>query len=120
MSGMGKEVYCSSSRVLYAQRAGAAHGSRTTRSWHQLPGNGSSVVYVRGAQYARECPARAYHRSVLVRTGRVYGCSVLARGQETIHIDAERVHRRVCAREDRELSPQIQSRGWQKRGLVRA
>ena len=89
---MGEKVYCSSSRVLYAQRAGAAHGSRTTRSWHQLPGNGSSVVYVRGAQYARECPARAYHRSVLVRTGRVYGCSVLARGQKTIDADAERVH----------------------------
>jgi len=117
---MGKEVYYSSSRALYAQRAGAAHRSRTTRSWHQLPGNGSSVVYVRGAQYARECPARAHHRSVRVRTGRVYGCSVLARGQETIHVDAERVHRRVCAREDRELSPQIQSRGSQKRGSVRA
>ena len=46
--------------------------------------------------------------------------SVLARGQETIHVDAERVHRRVCAREDRELSPQIQSRGSRKRGSVRA
>ena len=104
---MGKEVYCSSSRALYEQHAGAAHRSRTTRNWHQLPGNGSSVVYVRGAQYARECPAHSHHRSVRVRTGRVvtrvYGCSVLARGQETIHVDAERVHRRVCAREGREL-----------------
>ena len=85
---MGKEVYCISSRALYAQRAGAAHRSRTTRSWHQLPGNGSSVVYVRGAQYACGRPARAQQRSVRVRAGRVYGCGVLAYGQKTIDADA--------------------------------
>ena len=117
---MGKEVYCNSSRALYAQRAGAARRGRTTRSlWQKLiAGNLSSDVQV--AQYACGRPVCAWQRSVRVRAGRVYGCSVLARGQETIHVDAERVHRRVCAREDRELSPQIQSRGSQKRGSVRA
>jgi hypothetical protein len=111
---MGKEVYCSSSRALCAQLAGAARRSRTTRSWHQLPGNGSSVVYVREAptrswqelcagdgssvlyvresQYALGRPARAQQRSVLVQAGRVYGCGVLARGQKTIYADAGRVH----------------------------
>ena len=58
-SGMGKEVYCSSSREICTQLAGAVLRSRTTRSWHQLPGNGSSVVYVREAQYACGRPSRA-------------------------------------------------------------
>ena len=79
-------------RIEVAQHAAGISCPGMDRPW-----------YVRGAQYARECPARAHHRSVRVRTGRVYGCSVLARGQETIHVDAERVHRRVCAREGREL-----------------
>ena len=56
---LGKEVYCSSSRAFCAQRAGAAHRSRTTRSWHQLPGNGSSVVYVREEQYVEVAPHAA-------------------------------------------------------------
>ena len=78
---MGKEVYCSSSRELYAQRAGAARRGRTTHSlWQKLcAGNVSSDV--RGAQYACGRPARAQQRSVRVRSGRVYGCGVLARGQ---------------------------------------
>ena len=67
---MGKEVYCSSSRTLYAQRAGAAYRSRTTRSWHQLPGTGSSVVYVREAQYA--CGRRVFGCDQVECMGTVY------------------------------------------------
>ena len=59
-SGMRKEVYCSSSRALCAQLAGAARRSRTMRSWQELgAGDGSSVLYVREAQYARGRPARS-------------------------------------------------------------
>jgi len=56
-SGMRKEVYCSSSRELCAQRAGTAGRSRT---------------YVREAQRARGRPVRAQQRSVRVRAGRGY------------------------------------------------
>jgi hypothetical protein len=67
---------------------------------------------------ARECPARAHHRSVRVRTGRVYGCRALARGQKTIYADAGRVHGvRGTDTADREISTQIQSRGSLKEGL---
>ena len=76
-------VYCSSSRALYAQRAGAARRGRTT-------GNMSSDVRV--TQYACGRPARAQQRSVRVRAGRVYGCGVLARGQQTVDADACGVH----------------------------
>ena len=86
---MGKEVYCSSSRALYAQRAGAARRGRTT-------GNMSSDV--RSAQCACGRPARAQQRSVRVRAGRVYGCGGLARGQDTIDADAWAVHGQESAR----------------------
>ena len=92
---MRKEVYCSSSRALCAQLAGAARRSRTMRSWQELgAGDGSSVLYVREAQYASGRPVCAQQRSVRVRSGRVYGCSVLASGQKTIYADAGRVHGR--------------------------
>ena len=84
---------CKSSRSHGAGLAGAIRRCRRSGS-----------VGCKKAGNARECPPRAHHRSVRVRTGRVYGCSVLARGQETIHVDAERVHRRVCAREDRSVA----------------
>jgi hypothetical protein len=62
-SGMRKEVYCSSSRALCAQRAGSGRRSRTTRIGQELvAGNESSVVRIacaRGAVYARESSARA-------------------------------------------------------------
>ena len=67
---MGKEVYFSSSRTLCAQHAGAAHRSRTTRSCHQLPWNGSSVVYVREAQYA--CGRRVFGCDQVECMGTVY------------------------------------------------
>ena len=67
--------------MLPVINSGAAHGSRTTRSWQQLPGHVSSVVYVRWAPYACGRPARTQQRSVRVRAGIVYGCRVLARGQ---------------------------------------
>jgi hypothetical protein len=78
---MGKEVYYSSSRPLYAQRAGAARRSRTTHSLWQKLCAGNVASDVRVAQYACGRPARAQQRSVRVRSGRVYGCGVLARGQ---------------------------------------
>jgi hypothetical protein len=78
---MGKEVYCSSSRSLYAQRAGAARRSRTTHSLWQKLCAGNVASDVRVAQYACGRPARAQQRSVRVRSGRVYGCGVLAPGQ---------------------------------------
>ena len=75
---MGKEVYCSSSRALYAQRAGAARRGRTTHSvWQRLCAR-NMTSGVRGAQCACGRPARAQQRSVRVRAGRVYGCGVLA------------------------------------------
>ena len=78
-SGMGKEVYCSSSRELCAQLAVDARRSRTTLSWQEVcAGDGSSVLYVRESQYASGRPVRAQQRSVRVRAGRVYGCGVLA------------------------------------------
>ena len=78
-SGMRKEVYCSSSRALCAQRAGTAGRSRT---------------YVREAPCARGRPAHAQQRSVRVRVSRGYGSGVLTRGQKTIYADAGRVHGR--------------------------
>ena len=72
-SGMGEEVYCSSSREHGAWLAGAMCRRRTTRSWQELHvGDGSSAC-VREAQYARGRPAHAQQRSVRVRACRVYG-----------------------------------------------
>ena len=89
---MGKEVYCISSRALYAQRAGAARRGRTTHSvWQRLCAR-NMTSGVRVAQYACGRPARAQQRSVRVRSGRVYGCGVLARGQQTVDADACGVH----------------------------
>jgi len=85
---MGREVYCSSSRALYAQRAGAGRRSRTTHIlWQKLcAGNTRDAVCVRASS------AREHFSAVRVRAGRVYGCGVLACGQKTIDADAERVH----------------------------
>jgi hypothetical protein len=80
-SGVGKEVYFNSSRALYAQRAGAARRGRTTHSLWQKVIAGNLASDVRAAQYTCGRPARTQQRSVRVRTGRVYGCGVLARGQ---------------------------------------
>jgi hypothetical protein len=46
-SGMRKEVYCSSSRALCAQRAGAARRSRITRSGQERASKEQGVVKVR-------------------------------------------------------------------------
>ena len=78
---MRKEMSCNSSRSHGTGPAGAMRRSRSSRS-----------VGCEKARYAHECPARAHHRSVWVRSGRVYGCRVLARGQKTIYADAGRVY----------------------------
>ena len=95
-SGMGEEVCCSSSRSHVARLAGAVCRGRITRSWQELCAGDQLSVCVREAQYVRGRPARAQQRSVRVRTG-------LARGQETIYVDAGRVHGRVCARGQRAI-----------------
>ena len=97
---MRKEMSCKSSRSHGAGLAGAIRRCRRSGS-----------VGCEKARNARECPARAHHRSVRVRAGRVYGCRVLARGQKTIYADAGRVHGvRGTDTADREISTQIQSR----------
>jgi hypothetical protein len=75
---MGKEVYCSSSRELYAQRAGVTRRSRTMHRLCQKLCDGNVSSDVQGTQYACGRPACAQQRNVRVRAGRVYGCGVLA------------------------------------------
>ena len=113
---MRKDVSCKSSKSHGAWLAGAVCRGRTTRSWQELLAEDQSSVCVRESQYARRRPARAQQRSVRVRSGRVYGCGVLARGQRTIYADAGRVHGCEYVHVDREISTQIQSRGSLKRG----
>ena len=93
-SGMGEEVYCSSSRSRGAWLAGAVCRGRTMRSLQELRAGDGASVCVQEAQYVRGRPAHAQQRSVRVRASRGYGCGVLARGQKTIYTDAGRVHGR--------------------------
>ena len=102
-SGMGEEVYCSSSREHGAWLAGAMCRRRTTRCLQELRAWDGASVCVRESQYARGRPAHAQQRSVRVQSGRVYGYGVLTHRQETIYADAGRVHGQVCARGQRAI-----------------